>query len=209
MSTTHPLQNRVAPDGAICSHSARGLLMGNRGGRLHWPEQQLGTRRWASKAWIACRLSFKGRKRSVMGDSYTELFFLDEATALAAGHRPCFECRRAEAVAFSEAWAKAHGLPRRPRVAEMDTILHAERLALRDVVRLGDLPDGAMVRMDWGDLLIWGGALRPWSFEGYGAPRPLDPAAQAEALTPACVRAALSAGYRPMVHPSAHSGACA
>jgi hypothetical protein len=94
-------------------------------------------------------------------------------------------------------------------VRDMDAILHAQRIGPREVVRLGDLPEGAMVRTEADDALIWRGALRPWGFEGYGAPRPLDPRAQAEALTPACVRAVLSAGYRPMVHPSAQSRACA
>jgi len=208
LSIIRPLQNRVAPDGAICAHAARGLLMGNRGGRLHGPDQRLGTRRWASKAWIACILSFKGRRRAVMGAGYTELFFLDEATALAAGHRPCFECRRAEAVAFGEAWAKAFGLPARPKAGEMDAVLHAERTGQRETVRLGDLPDGSVVEFEHEFALVRDGALFPWSFEGYGAPRSPDPDARAKALTPPSVRAVLSAGYRPMLHPSAHSGAC-
>ena len=109
-----PLANRVDPSGAIQAVAARGTLMGNRGGRIHLaadPETgegpRLGRRRWASRQWICCVLAFKGRRRQVMGPGYTELFFLDEATALAAGHRPCFECRRAEALAFAEAWADA------------------------------------------------------------------------------------------------------
>ncbi len=90
-----PLQNRVLPDGQIVAHSARGAFMGNRGGRFHDPETRtLTTRRWASRQWIICVLDFKHRHREVMGHGYTELFFLDEVTALAAGHRPCFECRR-------------------------------------------------------------------------------------------------------------------
>lgn len=203
MSTTRPLQNRVAPDGGIRAHPARGTLMGNRGGRLHRTDKTLGARRWASKAWIACVLEFKDRHRSVMGESYTELFFLDEATALAAGHRPCFECRRKDALAFAEAWARAKDLAERPRAAEMDAVLHQERLGERERIRLGDMPDGAMVRADIGDALIWSGALFPWKFEGYGRPRPLDPDERALALTPASVCAVLSSGYRPSVHPSA------
>ena len=96
----HPLQNRVDPFGKICAIPARGALMGNRGGRLHTPEQRV-VRSWVSRRWITCRLTFRDRRRHVMGDSYTELFFMDEATALAAGHRPCFECRRADAKAFA------------------------------------------------------------------------------------------------------------
>ena len=139
----------------------------------------------------------------VMGDSYTELFFIDEATALAAGHRPCFECRRKDALAFAEAWARARGQTDRARAAEMDAALHAERLGEKDRVRLGDAPEGVMVRLAWGDALAWRGALFPWNFEGYGPPRPLDPEARALSLTPASVRAVLSSGYRPSVHPTA------
>ena len=102
-----PLQNRVTPFGDIAAVSARGGMMGNRGGRLHGPERRLGRRRWASRAWICCELAFRGRQRVVMGESYTELFFLDEAVALAAGHRPCFECRRREARAV--AGLRRHG----------------------------------------------------------------------------------------------------
>ena len=109
-----PLQNRVAPDGSLHAVPERGLLMGNRGGRLHRPDGTLGRARWRSRAWIACLTEFRGRHRAVMGDGYTELFFLDEATALAAGHRPCFECRRAAARAFAAAWGHA-GAARAPR----------------------------------------------------------------------------------------------
>ena len=100
-----PLQNRVTPEGDIIATPARGTMMGNRGGAFHTPEQTLGPRRWRTKAWICCVLEFKGRHRAVMQPNrYTELFFLDEATALAAGHRPCFECRRRDALRFAEAW---------------------------------------------------------------------------------------------------------
>src|SRR5262245_10377094 len=124
-----PLQNRVTPTGEIIADPARGTLMGNRGGPLHRPDQTLGARRWVSKAWICCRLEFKGRRRQVMSPGkYTELFFLDEATALAAGHRPCFECRRAEAEQFARLWAKVHGAHDRARAGDMDRVLHAERV---------------------------------------------------------------------------------
>ena len=102
-----PLRNRVTPEGEIIATAYRGLLMGNRGGAFHLPDQTLGPRRWATTQWIACVLQFKGRHRQVMQPNrYTELFFLDEATALAAGHRPCFECRRADADRFAELWAQ-------------------------------------------------------------------------------------------------------
>ena len=94
-----PLQNRVTPTGEIIATTARGTMMGNRGGAFHTAAQTLTHRRWKTKAWICCVIEFKGRHRVVMSPNrYTELFFLDEATALAAGHRPCFECRRADAV---------------------------------------------------------------------------------------------------------------
>ena len=95
------LQNRVTPFGDLTIAPARGLLMGNRGGRLHDARRQWGARRWASKQWICCKLDFNNRHRTVWGNSYSELFFLDEVTAFAAGHRPCFECRRKDALAFA------------------------------------------------------------------------------------------------------------
>src|SRR5262245_54438786 len=102
-----PLQNRVDPFGELAADPARGTLFGNRGGRFHHDDRTLGRRRWASRCWICCRLQFKGRQRNVWGRSYTELFFLDEVTALAAGHRPCFECRRQDADLFASLWARA------------------------------------------------------------------------------------------------------
>ena len=100
-----PLQNRVSPFGELFATPARGTLMGNRGGRLHVAQRKLGARRWSSRQWICCVLDFKNRHRKVWGDSYTELFFLDEVTALAAGHRPCFECRRKDAETFAALFA--------------------------------------------------------------------------------------------------------
>ncbi len=95
-----PLQNRVTPFGELAVTPARGTLMGNRGGRIHSDSRTLGRRRWASRQWICCVLKFKNRQRDVWGRYYTELFFLDEVTAFAAGHRPCFECRRKDAEQF-------------------------------------------------------------------------------------------------------------
>src|SRR5437868_15544573 len=108
------LQNRVDPFGELIATSARGMLLGNRGGRFHRDDRTLGRRRWASRQWICCVLEFKGRQRDVWGRFYTELFFLDEPTALAAGHRPCFECRRVEAQAFAACWQHAAGLKSPP-----------------------------------------------------------------------------------------------
>src|SRR5882724_6806648 len=147
-----PLQSRVNPFGELFASPARGTLMGNRGGRLHDGKRKLESRRWNSRQWICCKLDFNNRQREVWGDSYTELFFLDEVTAFAAGHRPCFECRRKDAVAFAEAWARARKLPRRPSAPKMDEVLHPERLngrAKRTHQRNIDrLPDGVMIVLD-------------------------------------------------------------
>lgn len=123
-----PLQNRVQPDGEIITASARGLFMGNRGGRIHDPATRTIVRTQNSRQWICCVLKFKNRHREVMGQGYTELFFLDEVTALAAGHRPCFECRRDDALAFRSHWQDAHELAKPPLATEMDRVLSAERL---------------------------------------------------------------------------------
>lgn len=202
-----PLQNRVDPSGEIRASDARGALMGNRGGRIHGADRALGRRRWASKSWIACVTDFKERQRSVMGDGYTELFFLDEATALAAGHRPCYECRRADALAFAEAWARAKGLAEPPKAPEIDAQLHQERLdRSRKPGRskpeieaaLSELPPGAMVAF-WGETwLVAQGYLLEWSFDGYRrALERFD--ARVRLLTPPSIVATLAAGYRPMV----------
>jgi hypothetical protein len=201
-----PLQNRCAPDGSLNAVAARGLLMGNRGGRLHRPDGTLGAARWRSRAWIACALAFRARHREVWGDGYTEIFFLDEATALAAGHRPCFECRRADARAFAAAWGRAAGTAA-ASAPQMDMRLHAERRAGRDRVAVAALPAGAIFADRHGFLLRTGDGARRWSFAGYGPQVMLDPRAVVAAVTPPCVRAALAAGYRPALHPSAQRSA--
>ena len=210
-----PLQNRVTPEGEIIATPHRGLLMGNRGGAFHMPERSIGSRRWATRQWIACVLEFKGRHRQVMQPNrYTELFFLDEATALAAGHRPCFECRRADADRFSELWTKVHGGDDRARAPAMDETLHAERVD-RDrkkvtfLARRANIPSGAFVRyaQDGSQArayLVAGDQLLAWEPSGYTAlVLPTSIAEQVEVLTPASIVAVLSAGYRHMLHPSA------
>src|SRR5262245_56326548 len=158
-----PLQNRVDPFGELIATSARGTRFGNRGGRFHRDDRTLGTSRWAGHAWICCRLAFKGRHREVWGTGYTELFFLDEVTALAAGHRPCFECRRNDAVAFAQAWARTRSMAwttasapadhvnRRMRAPDMDRVLQRERLdgraKRRHLLAFDDLPDAAFVML--------------------------------------------------------------
>lgn len=204
-----PLQNRVRPDGEIVAAPARGTLMGNRG-CIHRPDRTLDTSRWRSKMWIACRLEWKGVRRDPMPPGrWTALFFLDEATALAAGHRPCAYCRRDDFNAFAESWRRAAGLVERPRAGAMDAQLHAERVLPRSRTKRtftaapGDLPDGAMVRLGDGFGLVTGGRVAPWSFEGYGPARSVG--GSVDVLTPPSAVAAIREGYRPVVHPSAGS----
>lgn len=202
-----PLQNRVSPFGELIADPARGGFLGNRGGRFHRDDRTLGKRRHVSKAWICCVLSFKGRRREVWGRSYTELFFLDEPTALAAGHRPCFECRRAAAVEFAE---KFSGGGARAGAGEMDAVLHCERLdgdgrAKRlHPVSLADLPDGAFVALAGGAFAVNGKRLLRWSPAGYVEAIPRS-SGRAMMLTPPAVIEVLARGYRPHWHPSVAS----
>jgi hypothetical protein len=207
-----PLQNRVAPTGEIVAVPARGLLMGNRG-CLHGPDRTLGTARWRSKLWICCVLDWRGRRRDPMPPGrWTALFFLDEATALAAGHRPCGYCRRPAYLSFAGAWRVARGLARPPRAGEMDAQLHAERVDPRSRRQrtsralAGTLPDGVMVAHGGGPGLLLGGRVLPWSFTGYLAPVALRHDAAVDVLTPPSTVAAIAAGYRPLLHPSASAG---
>jgi hypothetical protein len=199
-----PLQNRVDPFGELFASPARGTLFGNRGGRFHRDDRTLGRRRFASRQWICCVLEFKGRQRDVWGRYYTELFFLDEVTALAAGHRPCFECRRAEATAFAEAWARAGGKGKRLSAPEMDDVLHRERLDGRSKrlhrMAAGELPDGAMVSRDGEAFAVRGDALLHWTSSGYDSHRPRPRTGMLDVLTPPSIIGALRAGYSPRWH---------
>jgi hypothetical protein len=202
-----PLQNRVTPFGELVAVPARGTFFGNRGGRFHTDAKTLTARRWASRQWICCVLDFKGRQRDVWGRFYTELFFLDEPTALAAGHRPCFECRRKDAEAFAEAWRKARRLRTRPYADEMDDVLHRERLqgrAKRLHRRAIDgLPDGAFVALDGGAFAVRGKALLRWTPQGYDARKKRPRGLTVDVLTPPAILAVLAAGYEPRWHSSA------
>jgi hypothetical protein len=199
-----PLQNRVSPFGEFIATPARGLLMGNRGGRLHDARRQLGTRRWTSKQWICCKLEFNNRHRKVWGDGYSELFFLDEVTALATGHRPCFECRRRDAERFAVLFC---GQPKRASAAAMDKILHAERLigrAQRTHRRALDaLPDGAMIAIDGEAFAIRGDHLLRWTSAGYARQRARPRGIDVDVLTPPSIVTVLAAGYLPLWHDSA------
>lgn len=197
------LQNRVTPSGEIIGDAARGALMGNRG-ILHDAQQRLGTARWRHSHWISCRLAFKERRREVMAPGrYTELFFLDDATALAAGHRPCCECRREDFREFQAAWRRAFG--HRASAAEIDRALHRGRVEprsrrqVRFEAPLDDLPDGTFVLlpdMASSPLLVVGDRLHPWHPGGYGPARARR-SGRASVLTPAPTVAVLGAGYRP------------
>lgn len=202
-----PLQNRVTPTGDIIAVPDRGMFTGNRG-IIHDPATKtLLNRRWSNPAWITCVCEFRGRRRDVMATrSWTELFFLDEATSFAAGHRPCFYCRRDDANRFRAAWEEGNGITR-VRATEIDAVLHRERLDRRKK-RLHPLdgpikalPDGAMMKAaNESYLVVQGRALR-WSFTGY---RLADvQLVDAQLLTPPSTVRALRAGYRPVLHASA------
>jgi hypothetical protein len=201
-----PLQNRVTPTGDVIATPQRGLFTGNRG-IIHDPATKtLLKKRWSSPAWITCVCEFRGWRRKVMGThSWTELFFLDEATALAAGHRPCFFCRRDDANRFRAAWEKGNGV-KDIRAKEIDAVLHGERLE-RGTKRLhplpmpmADLPDGAMVLAGEESFLIVQGWALQWSMAGYQ--RPEVAIHDAMLLTPPSTLRALGAGYRAVLHPS-------
>jgi hypothetical protein len=201
-----PLPNRVTPFGEIVAVTARGTLMGNRG-VLHDAERKV-VRDWQVRRWIACQLQFRGRHREVMTPGrYTELFFLDEATALADGHRPCAECRHADYLQFQAAWRRTHpGMP--ASAAAMDTALHTER-RLRAwqkrtyLAGIELLPDGTLVAVDGEAWLLQAGRLYAWSAQGYVESRPRPGTGEVVVLTPPSVVAVLRAGYRPGAHPSA------
>lgn len=203
---TMPLQNRVTPFGDIVAIAQRGLFTGNRG-ILHDPATRtLLGRRWAGKAWLICACEFQGRRRTVMGGrSWTELFFLDEAVALAAGHRPCFFCRREAAERFRTLWASADRQAL-PTAAGMDAVLHGERLERRRKrlhpipAPVADLPDGAMVVVGEDAFTLHAGLAHRWTEAGYDPPRKLQCADWL--LTPPSTLRVLGAGYRPVFHPA-------
>ena len=203
------LQNRVTPQGEIVAVPERGFFMGNRG-VLHDGDKRLRRRRWALKAWLICRLEFRGRHRAVMTPRrYTELFFFDEATAIAAGHRPCYECRRDAFHAWQQAWKVAAELAAPPPARVMDDQLHRERVdpksraPRRWTAPLGALPDGAFIELDGVAHLVLDAAPRRWSWRGYGPAAALDSGKTVTVLTPRASVRVLEAGYRPWLHPSA------
>jgi hypothetical protein len=207
-------QNRVTPFGDLIVTPERGTLMGNRGGCLHDAAQRI-VRPFAGRRWIVCVLEFKGRRRRVMTPGrYTELFFLDEATAFAAGHRPCAECQRSRYNVFREHWAAANpdlAAAARPAADDMDHVLHAERLGpgrtkrtYRD--RLARLPVGVMVADEHGRaFLVHERGLLRWTPGGYAARERRAVDAEVSVLTPRSVVRAIARGMPVDLHPSALS----
>jgi hypothetical protein len=209
LSIHMPLPNRVRPDGTLFADPARGTFYGNRGGRFHDSRtHEVPMRIQASRQWLCCVLSFKGRRRKVWGTGYTELFFCDEVTALAAGHRPCMECRRRDALTYRDALVGGLGLGETPSFPAIDRMLDAERRAGRTkrTHRLAAewLPDGAMLLSDDGTafLALRGASALLWSPGGYTGRRE-RPVGTVTVLTPPATLAALGQGYRPHWHPSA------
>ena len=205
-----PRQNRVTPFGGLIATECRGTLMGNRG-CLHDDQQRI-RRAFACKRWLICVLEFRGRHRSVMTPGrYTELFFLDEATALAAGHRPCAECQHARYRLFRDLWAAANpdaASSSTPFAEEMDRILHAERVGPGGAKRTypglpSDLPAGTMVADESERaFLVLEQSLLPWEPGGYGPVVPQPAGVEFRVLTPRSIVRALAAGYPVDVHPS-------
>ena len=205
-----PLQNRVDPFGRIHAVPDRGLFMGNRGGCFHRPDKTLKPTHWVSRNWIICVTSFKDRKRELMSPGlYTELFFLDEATALAAGHRPCFECQYTRAMEFKESLIVAGLIDRATKAKRISDAITGEVQAVlngqsdREKVCPSAFPDGTIFADAERPFLKWRGQAWPWSFSGYGPPEPLPH--QALRLSPAWTVQALRAGYEPAIHPSLHA----
>jgi hypothetical protein len=201
-----PRRNRVTPRGALIADAARGTFMGNRG-CLHDGAGKI-RRAHRGRRWIVCALEFRGRRLPLADPGRnTQLFFLDEATALAAGHRPCGECRRAAFRAYLDAWRAGNpaAVPNgRRHVDDVDRVLHRQRIGTRERAPLGALPDGTFVAPD-GDprpFLVLGDALLAWHPHGYSDRIPRIDAA-AEVLTPESTVQALRAGYHPVLHPSA------
>lgn len=208
-----PLQNRVDPWGSLQSVSARGAWLGNRG-ILHDENRQV-VAPWRHKSWVTCKLEFQGRKREIFSPGkYSELFFLDEATALSAGHRPCAECRRERYSEFKAIWCTVNlenGSSTDISVAQIDKQLQMER-AVRGGGKVtyrtdfGAVPAGAFIEIGGGAFLLWQGRLHQWSVHGYSptnlVPSQLDVVTM---LTPASIVRALQHGFRPQVHESASS----
>lgn len=209
-----PKQNRVTPWGELIATPARGTLLGNRG-CLHDAQQQI-RKLYLGKRWIICKLQFKGRQRAVMTPGlYTELFFLDEATALAAGHRPCAECSREQFDYFRILWAQANprlAKSKKPAAPFLDNVLHRERITSDNKkvlyeAPLAQLPNGSFITLpnDAQAYLVLDAALWLWSPQGYLQKLTRKNDRLVQVLTPQSIVKTLAAGYRPVIHPTALS----
>ena len=209
--TLKTLQNRVDPWGQLHAVPSKGTLMGNRG-ILHDEENKI-VRPWAHKAWVTCLLQYNGIKRPkpFSPGNYSELFFIDEATAFAAGHRPCAYCQRARHLEFKDAWVRANvadELRASTLMPAIDRVLHAERCVPggRKVTfdaPLVELPLGAIFEHEEAAYLVAAAGYLPWSFDGYGAAKGIGGAAVVKVLTPQSIIRAFEAGFTPIVHQSA------
>ena len=195
------LQNRVDPLGRLIRTPARGAWMGNRG-LLHNEQREI-VRPFRLKAWLICVLEFKGRKRTVMTPNrYTELFFLDEATAFAAGHRPCFECRREAAQHFRQCWVRGnpdHAFTENTSIDAIDAVIHKERMGAPYTARIGELADGVFVLYSGEPYLVARGSLYSWSPFGYGEVVTLPADTALPVLTPRSTVNAFRQGYIPQI----------
>ncbi len=207
-----PLQNRVNPKGELKAVGSRGQFLGNRGIIHNDIKEIISTHK--IKGWVTCRLEFKGRKRELMAKGrYTELFFLDEATAFSAGHRPCAECRRERYNEFKEKWMEAnnHLLPiDSKKISDIDKIIHQDRIDKKQKVvfeeTMDALPDGTMIQINSLEYIIWNGKIFKWSFEGYEKTHidiTSDPVA---VLTPKSYVKMFKKGFIPTVHNSLLQG---
>lgn len=201
-----PLQNRVTPLGELVAEPGRGLVYGNRG-CLHDASGRI-RRHHAGRRWIACRLAFRGWHRSplLQPGRFTELFFLDEATAFAAGHRPCALCRRADYDRFGALWEGLH--PGSRGADAIDAQLHGERFTHADG-RLEDVPDGGFVLRGGEPWLALGAELLRWTAAGYAERAPRPARGPARLITPPSLAAVLHAGWQgavPLLHPTAQPG---
>lgn len=206
-----PLQNKVDPWGRLHAVPERGAFLGNRG-KIHNEQRQI-VAPWRGLAWITCRTEYQGIKRPIFAqNSYSELFFLDEATAFSAGHRPCGDCRKQRFKDFKAAWISSNRdlvQSDNPTIAEIDKIIHGERISENGSKRkyrvsIGQLPSGVFVEYEGIAYLVWGGKLWPWSFDGYGQARKnLLPSTEVDVLTPASIVKLFASGFTPQLHLSA------
>jgi hypothetical protein len=200
------LQNRVDPFGNIIMTKARGAWMGNRG-ILHNDEQEV-LRPYKLNAWITCKLDFKGRRREVMAPKrYTELFYLDEATSFAAGHRPCFECRRNDYNRFKTLWLKGnpqYNFDEKTTIKEIDDILHQERMDDNNTKvtyeeNIDTIPNGTFVLIDNKPYLVFGKNIYLWTPFGYEKGMALPNVEKLTVLTPRSIVNTFRAGYLPQI----------